>query len=279
MVPKNIALAGPENTAVLLAPPLRAIATFLGPVVRGLNSVSNAVVRLSGREPRDEVASAFTRDEVAALVAESTSEGLLEPQEHELINSALDFDTGTIDNLLLPDADVVSLPTGVTAADVEQACTRTGFSRFPIRDEDGRYSGYLHIRDVIAIAPERRNEPVPASRIRPLPVVEAGTHLRVALDRMRRRGAHLAQIATPARPAPPIPDGTDPAALLTTLVIPPAEPGPGARLGLVTLEDVIEELIGEIRDATRRPRTPAAARPSRRIAGPADVTRRDRRQA
>ena len=134
MVPKNIALAGPENTAILLAPPLRAIAMFLGPIVRGLNHMSNAVVRLIGREPKDEIASSFTRDEVAGLVAESRSEGLLDPQEHSLISSALDFDTGTIDQLLLADADVVSLPTGATAAEVEQACARTGFSRFPIRD-------------------------------------------------------------------------------------------------------------------------------------------------
>ena len=281
MVPKNIALAGPENTAILLAPPLRAIAMFLGPIVRGLNHMSNAVVRLIGREPKDEIASAFTRDEVAGLVAESRSEGLLDLQEHNLISSALDFDTGTIDQLLLADADVVSLPTGATAAEVEQACARTGFSRFPIRDPDGRFSGYLHIRDVIDIPPERRDEPIPVAVIPPLlPVVEAGTELRVAQDRMRRRGAHLAQIAAPSV-APELPaNDSDPAAALTALVIPPVEPAPAARLGLVTLEDVIEELIGEIRDATwvADRRTPPVQSTQRR-APSGVVTRQKRREA
>jgi CBS domain containing-hemolysin-like protein len=256
MVPKNVALAGPENTAILLAPPLRAITLFLGPVVRGLNHLSNAVVRLIGREPRNEVASSFTRDEVAGLVAESRSEGLLDRQEHDLITSALDFDTATVDRVLLADADVVSLHTGVSAAEVEQACARTGFSRFPVRGDDGKYVGYLHIRDVIDLPAELREEPVPAGRIRPLPVVVAGTELRLALDRMRRLGAHLAQVAAPVPAVPELAGAADPVVALGALVTapagPPVEPLPEARLGLVTLEDVIEELIGEVRDSTRR---------------------------
>jgi CBS domain containing-hemolysin-like protein len=248
MVPKNVALAGPENTAILLAPPLRAITLFLGPVVRGLNHLSNAVVRLIGREPRNEVASSFTRDEVAGLVAESRSEGLLDRQEHDLITSALDFDTATVDRVLLH--------TGVSAAEVEQACARTGFSRFPVRGDDGKYVGYLHIRDVIDLPAELREEPVPAGRIRPLPVVVAGTELRLALDRMRRLGAHLAQVAAPVPAVPELAGAADPVVALGALVTapagPPVEPLPEARLGLVTLEDVIEELIGEVRDSTRR---------------------------
>lgn len=259
MVPKNVALAGPENTAILLAPPLRALAMFLGPIVRGLNHMSNTVVRLLGREPKQEVTSAFTRDEVAGLVTESTSEGLLGQQEHTLITSALDFDTATVDRVLLADADVVSLPEGATAAEVEQACARTGFSRFPVRDPIGKFIGYLHIRDVIGIRPEHRNEPIPAERIRPLPVVPAGSELRVALDRMRRRGVHLAQVAAPELPPDATDDSVGPAGQLIALVMAQAEPLPQTRLGLVTLEDVIAELIGEIRDATRRrPRTPGA---------------------
>jgi CBS domain containing-hemolysin-like protein len=282
MVPKNVALAGPENTAIALAPPLRAITLFLGPVVRGLNHMSNAVVRLIGREPRDEVASSFTREEVAGLVAESRSEGLLDRQEHDLITSALDFDTGTVDRVLLADADVVSLHTGVSPAEVEQACARTGFSRFPIRGDDGKFVGYLHIRDVIDLPSDRRDDPVPTNRIRPLPVVVAGTELRLALDRMRRLGAHLAQVAEPVVISPEL-AAVDPVVALEALVAAPSgaqvEPLPEARRGLVTLEDVIEELIGEVRDSTRRrPQvSPSGGRPAQ--LRPRSFTDRPRREA
>ncbi len=131
MVPKNIAIAGPEQTALMLAPPLRTIAKAIGPVIRTLNRLANGVVRLTGREPKDEVASAFTREEVAELVAESRREGLLDDEEHQRITSALDFDTATVTSVMVPDSEVVSVRPGVTAAEVERICARTGFSRFP----------------------------------------------------------------------------------------------------------------------------------------------------
>ncbi|MDQ2737613.1 MAG: hemolysin family protein [Actinomycetota bacterium] len=281
MVPKNVALAGPERVAIALAPPLRALALFLGPVVTGLNHFSNAVVRLIGREPKSEVASAFTRDEVAGLVAESRSEGLLDRGEHDLLTSALDFDTATVDQVLLADAVVVSLRPGVTPAEVEQACARTGFSRFPIRADDGKFTGYLHIRDVLDIPAGARDEPIASNRIRPLPVVVTGTALRVALDRMRRLGAHLAQVAAPVlSDASAAADAGAVADLMSGAGSGPLpEPLPAARLGLIALEDVIEELIGEIRDATRaRPQVPGSgahlAQPRR-----AEVPGRRRRQA
>lgn len=242
MVPKNIAIAGPERTAMVLAPALRLIASMLGPVIRGLNTFANAVVRRLGYEPRDEVASSYTRDEVSALVAESRAEGLLGGLEHRLITSALEFDQATISAVVVPDSDVVHLPGQVTAAEVERACARTGFSRFPVTDEAGRYIGYLHIRDVVGIPADQRDEPLPTRLIRPLPVVGVDTGLRIALERMRGLGSHLAQVG-------PAGEGPGPAPI----------PVPDRRHGLVMLEDVIELLIGEVQDATRR-------RPDRRAA-------------
>ena len=96
---------------------------------------------------------------------------------------------------MVPDAEVVSVTPGVTAAEIERICAKTGFSRFPIIEPDGRFSGYLHIRDVIDIPAEQRDQPVPAQKIRPLPTVVPETDLRTALDRMRRIGAHLAEVA------------------------------------------------------------------------------------
>ncbi|WP_395728156.1 hemolysin family protein [Nakamurella sp.] len=257
MVPKNIAIADPERTALALAPALQAIATGIGPIIRSLNWFANAVVRLTGREPKDEVASAFTREEVAELVAESRREGLLDDEEHQLITSALGFDTTVVAAVMVPIAEVESASDRVTPAEVERMCARTGFSRFPIRTAAGpgtgvpaggtEFTGYLHIRDVVDIPAGRRDDPVPAERIRELPAVAPMTDLRTALDRMRRIGAHLAQVVdpTPESVPPPAIGGMD--------------GGIGSVVGVVMLEDVIEALIGEVQDATRRtPGRPAA---------------------
>jgi len=281
MVPKNIAIAGPERTALVLASPLMAIARAIGPIIRALNHFSNAVVKLTGREPKDEISSSFTREEVADLVAESRREGLLDDEEHQRITSALDFDTTVVAAVMVPDAEVVSVTPGVTPAEIERICGKTGFSRFPIIEQDGRFSGYLHIRDVIDIPVEQRDQPVPARKIRPLPTVVPGTDLRTALDRMRRIGAHLAEVADAVDSRDPVTGASDtdqpgagqpdanapdqaqlegdiaeitPSALQPSPTLPtalPITPAPSAR-GVVMLEDVIEALIGEIRDATRR---------------------------
>ena len=229
MVPKNIAIADPDRVAIMLAPILRVVATFLGPVVRGLNWFANAIVRMLGVQPKDEVSSAFTREEVAGLISESREEGLIDAEEHTLLTSALDFEDATLAGIVLPDSEVVSVNEGVSAAEVEEACVRTGFSRFPVRAADGRYIGYLHIRDVVGIDEEHWDEPVSASRIRRLPVLAVDSSLRGALDQMRRAGAHLAQVS---------------AAGIGT-------PVPAERRGVVMLEDAIEQLVGEVRDATR----------------------------
>jgi CBS domain containing-hemolysin-like protein len=271
MVPKNIAIAGPEQTALALAPSLLKIARAIGPIIRFLNHFANAVVRLTGREPKDEVTSAFTREEVADLVAESRREGLLDEEEHQRITSALDFDTAVVSAVMVPDPDVVSVHPGVTSAELERICARTGFSRFPILEPGGRFSGYLHIRDVVDIPAAQRDEPVPPARIRALPTVAPDTDLRTALDRMRRIGAHLAEVAVDDSGVPqttrtaveaPEPDGRDDtgvAALRTDVEgVARIEPANPPVKGVVMLEDVIEALIGEIRDATRRSPDPGS---------------------
>jgi CBS domain containing-hemolysin-like protein len=264
----------------MLAPPLLAMSTAIGPIIRTLNRFANAVVRVSGREPKEEVASVFTREEVADLVAESRREGLLDEDEHQRITSALDFDTTAVASVMVPDPEVVSVRPGVTAAEIERICALTGFSRFPILEEDGRYSGYLHIRDVVDVPAERRDEPLPADRIRVLPSVPPTTDLRAALDRMRRIGAHLAEVAPrpPAAAADQVgaPETVGVATTERTAIerngsehtgSEPAGTEPGAAVaaparGVVMLEDVIEALIGEIRDATRRSPDRAPDRPN-----------------
>ena len=171
MVPKNIAIAGPERTAIALAPILRAIASAIGPVIRLLNHWSNAVVRATGREPKDEVASAFTREEVGDLVSQSLAEGVLDADEGQRITSALEFDVSQVDSVMVPaDGSGVGAGRGVRRR-ARTGLRANGFLRFPVRQDDGRFSGYLHIGDVVDIPVERRDEPVPRQRIRALPSV------------------------------------------------------------------------------------------------------------
>ncbi len=230
MVPKNIAIANPQRVAIALAPILAAIARFLGPVLRGLNAMANGMVRLLGQQPKNEVASSFTRDEVVDLISESSAEGLLDTEEHDRLTSALSFDETELASILVPEGSVVTVPVGATPDDVETMCTRTGFSRFPVRADDGRYVGYVHIRDVVGVIGTQRRRPMPANAVRGLPVLPCDLSLRNALDEMRRAGAHVAQVSTAGTGTPLAAD----------------------RAGVVMLEDAVEELIGEIRDATRK---------------------------
>ncbi|MEA2179107.1 MAG: magnesium and cobalt exporter, family, partial [Solirubrobacteraceae bacterium] len=149
MVPKNIALAGPERAALALAGPLTLIVRGLEPFIRFLNWIANRLLALVGVDVRDEITSAFTRDEVAGLVAESRREGLLDPMEERLLVGALKFEERDARTVLLPTERLETLNDDVTPAEVEQAAARTGFSRFPVRGEDDGLIGYLHLKDAL----------------------------------------------------------------------------------------------------------------------------------
>ncbi|TDE89622.1 HlyC/CorC family transporter [Occultella glacieicola] len=223
MVPKNIALAGPERMAMALAPPLTVIVRVLFPLLWVLNALANLILRMMRVQPRDEVASTFTRDEVASLVTESRSGGLIELNDERLLMGALQFSDRDVRSVLLPMATLRTLPEGASPATAESVSVE-GFSRFPLRRPDGSLSGYVHIKDLLETDPLLRERPVPADVVRTLPDVRATDSLRSVLAAMQGSGAHLAQVRD-----------TD-----------------GAPLGVVTLEDVLEELVGVIRDDSRR---------------------------
>ncbi|MDQ2621418.1 MAG: hemolysin family protein [Actinomycetota bacterium] len=224
MVPKNLALAGPDRSATLLAPPLVLVVRMLHPVIWLLNWVANGVIRLLGVTPRNEVASAFTRDEVAGLVEESRREGMLDSHESSLLTGALTFDERDAGTVLLPLEEVVMLPITATPAEVEEAAGRTGFSRFPIT-RGGDLIGYLHLKDALEVKDKHRNRPIAESWVRPLPTVRRRDGIRSALETMQTSGSHLARVLGPD----------------------------GSTVGVIALEDVLEELIGEVRDATQKP--------------------------
>jgi CBS domain containing-hemolysin-like protein len=221
MIPKNIALAGPDRAALVLAPAIWGFVTVLRPVVVVINWVAARVLQLFGVTLQDEVSSSFTREEVAALVEESRGEGLIEEEEYDRLAGALGFTEKTVATVLMAPRTLTTVLRGSTPADVEALCAATGYSRFPVTAEDGELLGYLHIKDVLETDHQRRVAPIEDKWIRPLATVGPDEPLHETLEVLQRRGSHLAKVV-----------GED-----------------GATLGLVTMEDVIEELVGEIRDA------------------------------
>ena len=136
MVPKNIALAGPDRAALILGPPLRAMVRATRPLITGLNGVANGVLWLLRVTPQDEVDDAVTHEEVGHLLAESRDEGLVDEDEHRLTSEALAFAEGTAGDVAIPLDSVVLIDARATPADVEELCARTGHSRFPRRDAE-----------------------------------------------------------------------------------------------------------------------------------------------
>jgi CBS domain containing-hemolysin-like protein len=224
-VPKNISFSVPDRAVLILATPLVGIATVFRPIIVALNAISNGAVRLVGVQPRTEANTAFSFDEVATIVATSTREGVLTDITGTLSN-AVEFTTKTVKDVLVPMPKLVTLPEDATPEDVERAVAQHGFSRYVLLDDEGEPSGYLHLKDVIDLDDDEFSEPVPPKRIRQLISVFHGADLEDALALMRRSGSHLGR----------------------------AFDENGATQGVLFLEDIIEELVGEVQDATRRRR-------------------------
>jgi CBS domain containing-hemolysin-like protein len=223
MVPKNLAIAGPERSALWLVPAHYAFCRFMRPVLHLFTAVSHWLLRrLLKVEPRDELGSALTPEELTDLIGESRREGLLDDSEHRRLTQTLSSTERTVADVLVPIDRLTTVPEAPTIGDAREAVSRTGFSRFPLRAPDGRLTGYLHVKDVLDLAAADPDTAVPRSRIRGLPELPADARLDEALAALRRGQSHLARAV-----------GAD-----------------GTTLGVVALEDLVEEYVGTVRDAT-----------------------------
>jgi len=224
MVPKNLSFSVPDRAALLLAPPLVFIARALRPIILALNVITRAILRLFRVEPKNEANSVFTLDEVATIAAHSTREGVLTDAGGTL-SAAFEFTSKKVQDVAVGMTVLVTLPEDATPADVEKAVAQRGFSRYILVNDRGEPTGYLHLKDVIDLDDgDEFTEPVPPKRIRQLISIFRGTDLEDALATMRRSGVHVAR----------------------------AFDEDGATRGMLFLEDIIEELVGEVQDATRR---------------------------
>lgn len=222
MVPKNLAIAGPERAAMWLVPAHFTFCRLTRPLLNLLTALAKGVLRLVGVEPRNELETGYTPDEIATLISESREEGLLDDAEHRRLANALSSTAKTVANVLVPLEHVTSLPPKPTVGDVETAVAATGFSRYPLRSPSGRLMGYLHVKDVLDQAGTDPSTPVPLSRVRGLPELPVDAKLDEALTALRRAHSHLAA----------------------------AVDASGTTLGVVALEDLVEEYVGTVRDGT-----------------------------
>jgi CBS domain containing-hemolysin-like protein len=223
LVPKNIAFSAPDRSVLILATPLVFFSRAFKPVIFALNAVTNGIVRLVGFEPKSEATSTFTLDEVATIVAASRREGTLEDTSGTL-SAAFEFTEKRVQDIVIPMSKIVSLAADASPADLERAVAQSGFSRYVLVDGAGEPIGYLHLKDVLDLDDDEIARPVPEKFVRRLISLFAGTELEDALAVLRRSGNHLARVFDEQ----------------------------GATMGILFLEDVIEELVGEVQDATRR---------------------------
>ncbi|GHH15255.1 hemolysin family protein [Streptomyces rubradiris] len=240
MVPKNLAMAAPEKAALWLSPGLVWFARLCRPVTVALGACAQGILRLFRVEPKDEVEAVVTTEQLNRLLEDSGEAGLLGPEERERLEDALELGSRPVTDVLLRRESLVVVDPSVTPGDIVELTARTGYSRFPVAAAgQGPFMGYVHVKDVLDL--EDSDRAVPQQVWRPMATLRAELPLDDALTVMRRAATHLAQVADAS----------------------------GKVLGLVALEDVLEMLVGEVRDPAHRemPEPRVSGEPEEALAG------------
>ncbi|MCX5395448.1 hemolysin family protein [Streptomyces sp. NBC_00102] len=217
MVPKNVALADPAKGALLLGPPLVALARGLRPVIFAINAFANLLLKLLRVETKNEVSATFSDDQLALLVRDSGDAGLVDDRSAERLRHALELGSRPVRDVAMPIDQTVFTRVGTTPEELERLSAESGYSRFPVMDGEQRILGYLHVKDALDAAP--RDVPFPVSAMRPIARVRAAAPLDDVLTALRRSRTHLAAVL----------DDDD------------------RLVGTVTMEDVLRELVGRPR--------------------------------
>ncbi|MFT4214791.1 MAG: hemolysin family protein [Microbacterium sp.] len=227
LVPKSFALAIPRQTAKLVLPFQVAFTRVFRPAVTVLGGSANAVLHALGVEPKEELSGARTAEELSSLVRRSASAGVLEEDTATLLDRTLTFARLTTADVMTPRPSVHAVAAGDSVEDVIQLARRTGHSRFPVHDESmDDIIGIAHLKQAVSVPRERRGD-VPAAAIaeEPLRVPEA-VHLDAVMAELRARGYQMAIVVDEY----------------------------GGTAGVVTLEDLVEEIVGEVLDEHDRSR-------------------------
>ncbi|WP_295012456.1 hemolysin family protein [uncultured Microbacterium sp.] len=227
LVPKNFAMALPIATAKVVVPFQTGFTLVFRPVVALLNGSANAVLRAMGIEPKEELSGARSAEELSSLVRRSASAGLLEEDTATLLDRSLGFARLTAGDVMTPRPSMHAISADDSADDVISLARRTGHSRFPVYGEDfDDITGVVHLKAAVSVPRERRTE-VPAGALasEPLRVPET-VHLDALVAELRSGGYQLAIVVDEY----------------------------GGTAGIVTLEDLVEEIVGEVSDEHDRSR-------------------------
>lgn len=222
LVPKNFALALPLQTAKFVIPFQVAFTTVFRPAVSLLNNTANGILRMIGIEPKEELSGARTAEELSSLVRRSAMEGTLESDTATLLARTLAFSDLSAQDVMTPRPRVASVNRSDTAQDVVELARKTGFSRFPVVDDGiDDVVGVVHVKQAVAVPREKRAE-VPASALQTdaLRVPET-MRLDLLLAELRGRGGYQMAVVVDEY---------------------------GGTAGVASLEDLVEELVGEVSD-------------------------------
>lgn len=212
MAPKSWAIAHPERSATLLALPMRGFMTLTRPLLRGLNSAANGLVRRVGVEPAETLATGQNPEDLRHLIEHSVNVGALDAAFSDAIGGALGMQVTPLRDLITPGATLTLVPDGAPAGAIREATKRTGHLRILVGQAD-RITGVIHVRDTLDLP----DDADPTSRIRPALTLDADTTLHAALATMRQTRNHLALVSERDR-----------------------------ILGVVTLTDVLRQLLPKI---------------------------------
>jgi len=221
LVPKNLAIARPLSTARAVAGLQTRFSAGLRWFIEGLNSWANWLVRRLGVEPVDELASARSPQELGSLVRTSAARGTLDASTATLLDRSLRFGERSAEELMTPRVQVESLPMDATVLDLVELTRRTGFSRFPVHEGDlDDVRGVVHVKQAFSVPVARRASTRINTLARPVQTVPESLDGDTLLDRLRSSGLQLAVVVDEY----------------------------GGTAGLVTLEDLVEEIVGDVRD-------------------------------
>ena len=225
MAPKSWAIADPERSSLLLARPFLGFVALFRPIIRLLNAGANALVRAFGVEPREELAVAHAPSDLLMVLRESALEGTIADDDHALLSRALELTGLDAESIMVPRREVVSVTATASAEEVLDVARRTGRSRLPVHGGDlDQVLGVLTIKDLVVRPEGSEGTRTAATLARPAMVVPESRPIEDLLLDMRLQRQHIAMVVDEY----------------------------GSVSGLVSLEDVIEELIGDFDDETDR---------------------------